>query len=249
MKKILNITALSVGVMLYGQTQIIAHRGFWNTDPKTAKNSIASLENAQKIKVYGSEFDVQMTKDGVLVVNHDEHINNVEIAETTYSELKSQKLSNGETIPTLESYLSTGKKDSSVKLIVELKPLKSEFRETEMVGKALQMIKGLKLENQVDYISFSLHICKELKKQDATVKVQYLKGELSPAEIKNLGIDGIDYHYSVFLEKHKDWLAQAKQLGLITNAWTVNDPAIYQQLKDLGVDFVTTDIPDQLLKK
>ena len=117
MKKILNVTALSVGVMLFGQTQIIAHRGFWNADPKTAKNSIASLENAQKIKVYGSEFDVQMTKDGVLVVNHDEHINNVEIAETTYSELKSQKLSNGETIPTLESYLSTGIKDSSVKSV------------------------------------------------------------------------------------------------------------------------------------
>lgn len=54
------------------------------------------------------------------------------------------------------------------------------------------------MENQTQYISFSLFICKELKRLDPKAKVQYLKGDLSPKEIKDLGIDGIDYHYSVF---------------------------------------------------
>jgi glycerophosphoryl diester phosphodiesterase len=44
------------------QTQIIAHRGYWQTQPPTTENSLKSLENAQNLKIYGSEFDVRMTK-------------------------------------------------------------------------------------------------------------------------------------------------------------------------------------------
>ncbi|MFW2135430.1 glycerophosphodiester phosphodiesterase family protein [Chryseobacterium sp. TY4] len=50
------------------KTQIIAHRGFWKTIPETSENSVQSLKNGQKFHVYGSEFDVQMTKDVKLIV-------------------------------------------------------------------------------------------------------------------------------------------------------------------------------------
>ena len=40
-----------------------------------------------------------MTKDGVLVINHDEHINKLEISETLFKDLKkNKKLSNGEKV-------------------------------------------------------------------------------------------------------------------------------------------------------
>ena len=64
--------------------------------------------------------------------------------------------------------------------------------------------------------------------------------------LKNAGIDGLDYHYSVFLDKHPDWILEAKKLGLITNVWTVNDEVIFKKLADLGVGFVTTNVPDVL---
>ena len=82
MKKILFIGAVLSTIFLSAQTQLVAHRGFWKTNPNTAQNSIESLKNAQKLKVYGSELDVRMSKGGVLVVNHDEHINGVEVSET-----------------------------------------------------------------------------------------------------------------------------------------------------------------------
>ena len=88
---------------------------------------------------------------------------------------------------------------------------------------------------------------KELKKQNPKALVQYLAGDLSPQEIKNLGIDGVDYHYNVFLEKHQDWIEQANNLGVITNVWTVNDTEIYKKLYDAGVQFVTTNTPDVFL--
>ena len=232
--------------IMTAQTQIIAHRGFWKTNPITAENSIQSLKNAQELKIYGSEFDVRMTKDGVLVVNHDEHINKLEISETLFKDLKKQKLSNGEKLPTLEKYLKQGKKSKQVKLIVEIKPAKTPELEDEMVTKTLKIIRDKNLENQCEFISFSLHLCKEIKKQNPKAIVQYLAGDLSPSDIKNAGIDGLDYHYSVFLDKHPGWISEAKKLGLITNVWTVNDEVIFKKLADLGVGFVTTNVPDVL---
>ncbi|GEJ46263.1 MULTISPECIES: glycerophosphodiester phosphodiesterase family protein [unclassified Chryseobacterium] len=244
---ILGLAVLST-VMMKAQTQIIAHRGYFQTQPPTTENSLQSLENAQKLKVYGSEFDVRMTKDGVLVINHDEHHGNLEISDATFKELEAVKLSNGESFPTLKDYLKQGKKDKSLKLIVEIKPAKTPEIENEITQKTIKMIKDMKLESQSEFISFSLNICKEIKKLAPAFKVQYLNGELSPEQIKKEGLDGMDYHYSVF-QKNPTWIAEAKALGLITNAWTVNDVAVYDELKKQGIGFVTTNIPEQLKNK
>lgn len=244
---ILGLAVLST-VLMKAQTQIIAHRGYWQTQPPTTENSIKSLENAQKLKIYGSEFDVRMTKDGVLVINHDEHHGKMEISEATFKELEALKLTNGESFPTLKDYLKQGKKDPSLKLIIEIKPIQSEEKENEIVQKTIKMVKDMKLESQSEFISFSLHICKEIKRLEPKFKVQYLNGELSPAQIKSEGLDGLDYHYSIF-DKNPTWIAEAKGLGLITNSWTVNDVAIYEQLKKQGIGFITTNIPDQLKNK
>lgn len=248
MKKIiLGLAVLSI-VVMKAQTQIIAHRGYWQIQPPTTENSLKSLENAQHLKIYGCEFDVRMTKDGVLVVNHDEHHGKMEISETDFKELETLKLSNGEKFPTLKDYLKQGKKDKSLKLIVEIKPDKTKEKEDELTAKTIKMIKEMKLESQSEFISFSLNICKEIKRLEPTFKVQYLRGELSPEQIKNEGLDGLDYHYSIF-QKNPTWISEAKAMGLITNSWTVNDVAVYEELKKQGIGFITTNIPDQLKGK
>jgi glycerophosphoryl diester phosphodiesterase len=50
-------------------------------------------------------------------------------------------------------------------------------------------------------------------------------------------------------EKHPDWVTEAKQLGLVLNAWTVNDAAKMDELLQLGFDFITTNEPELLLTK
>lgn len=244
---ILGLAVLST-VLMKAQTRIIAHRGYFQSQPPTTENSVKALENAQKLKVYGSEFDVRMTKDGVLVINHDEHHGKMEISETDFKELEKLKLSNGEKLPTFKEYLKQGKKDPSVKLIVEIKPAKSPEKENEIVQKAIKMIKDMKLEEQSEFISFSLNVCKEIKRIEPKFKVQYLNGELSPGQIKKEGLDGMDYHYSIFT-KNPTWISEANALGLITNAWTVNDITVYKELKNQGIGFITTNIPDQLKNK
>lgn len=89
---------------LDAQTQIIAHRGYWDT-AGSAQNSITSLKLADKIGCYGSEFDVHLTKDNKIVVFHDDDVHKVAIQTHDYKTIKKFPLKNGETIPTLDEYL------------------------------------------------------------------------------------------------------------------------------------------------
>ena len=231
---------------MQAKTKIIAHRGYWQTDPPTAENSLQALANAQKLNIHGTEFDVRMSKDGVLIIYHDEYHGTMEISESIFVDLQKLKLDNGENIATLKQYLEKGKEKPSLKLMIELKPISSEFKENELVQKAIQHVKELQMEPQIELISFSLNIGEQLKKEEPVFKVHYLNGDLSPSQIKEKGFDGIDYHYSIFL-KNPTWISQAKDLGLTTNSWTVNDIEIFKQLEKQGIDFVTTDIPALLL--
>ena len=80
---------------------VIAHRGYWETDG-SAQNSIRSIVKADSIGCFGSEFDVWMTADGQLVVYHDEAVNGFVIENSNADDVLSQKLENGENVPTLD---------------------------------------------------------------------------------------------------------------------------------------------------
>ena len=81
---------------------IVAHRGFWNCEEAGfSQNSIASLICAQKAGVWGSEFDVFLTADDQLVINHDAVFQGLEIEASTYEQVRELRLKNGEQVPNL----------------------------------------------------------------------------------------------------------------------------------------------------
>lgn len=55
-----------------------------------------------------------------------------------------------------------------------------------------------------------------------------------------LGLTGFDYYYKA-VQQHPEWIREAKELGLKTNVWTVNDTSVMQWLIAQEVDFITTD--------
>lgn len=241
-KRIL-ISALALVACIIGiqaQTQVIAHRGFWKTEG-SAQNSIAALEKAAEENLYGSEFDVQVTLDGKLIVNHDAKFQGFVIAETPFKELKKIKLKNGEKLPTLKKYLKAGKKQD-IQLILEIKSHKSKEVEDKMAADIVKMVKKMGLQKQVEYIAFSLNICEQLAKLTPESEIAYLNGNLSPAELKKKGINGIDYNQKV-LEKHPEWVEEAHRLGMKVNVWTVNKEDMMRKFIDMKVDYITTDYP------
>lgn len=237
------VCALLGGMVLavYGQTRVIAHRGYWD-GAAGAQNSLASLREAARAGVYGSEFDVQLTKDSVAVVNHDDDIAGQVISETVYPQLQELRLKNGEVLPTLDAYLAAGKEQPEVQLILEIKPHKTELEENTLVRIIVDRVKALGMERQVEYISFSLNVCRQLAARTPSSSISYLRSDIAPKELKEMGINGIDYHYKALLQK-PEWIAEAHRLGMTVNAWTVNEQETIRQLKEQQVDFVTTDRP------
>ena len=234
------IALLACIVGMQAQTQVIAHRGFWKTEG-SAQNSITALEKAAEEKLYGSEFDVQVTLDGKLIVNHDAKFQGFVIAETPYKQLKKIRLNNGEKLPNLKKYLKKGKK-LDIQLILEIKSHKSKEVEDKMVADIVKMVKKMGLEKQVEYIAFSLNVCEQLAKLTPESEIAYLNGDITPAELKKKGINGIDYHYNV-IEKHPEWIKEAHDLGMKVNVWTVNKEDMMKKLIDRKVDYITTDQP------
>lgn len=230
----------------WNKNQVIAHRGAWKKN-NLPENSIASLKEAIRIGCFGSEFDVHMTLDSVLVVNHDPDFQGMHIEKSTYKELLGKKLSNGEGIPTLEAYLKAGMKQKTTRLILEIKPSKAgaEFDKI-LTAKVVAMVHKLNAIAWVDYISFSYDILKQVLQIQPAAHVAYLKGDVSLEKMKQDGFYGADYHYSVY--QKGEWFNKAKALGLTINAWTVNAEADMKWLLDNKVEFITTNEPELLFE-
>lgn len=223
------------------QTKVIAHRGYWKCE-NSAQNSLASLKKAAEINTYGSEFDVQMTSDSILVVNHDDDIEGHQIAKTPYNTIKDIKLKNGETLPTLEKYLKEGKNLSKIKLILEIKPSINDSFENELTKRTVDMIKRYKLQKKVEFISFSMNVCEQLVKLTPKSHIAYLGGDVEPKDLRSKGMDGFDYEEGIVL-KNPQWIEQAHKLGMKVNVWTVNNEDKMKKLINLKVDYITTNYP------
>lgn len=227
--------------------KVIAHRGaFKHTG--APENSIASLKAAIAMGCGGTEFDIHLTSDEVLVVNHDHGFMGLPIEKSTYQQLLAKTMKNGEKIPTLEQYLKQGLKQNKTVLVAEIKPSKiSKERSLKLAEKVVDMVKGMKGESRVAYISFDYDVCKKVRAMQPQAPVQYLNGDATAEQLKADQLDA-DYHYNVF-QKDPNWIKNAKQLGVKTNAWTVNDEQIMDAFLAQGIDFITTNEPELLLKK
>lgn len=224
---------------------IVAHRGFWNCDEAGyAKNSIAALVQAQKHGFWGSEFDVNMTADGELLVFHDSSIDGKLIEKHNASEFADVRIKNGEKIPTLDEYLEQGAKCKSTMLVFEMKKHSCKEVEDKAVALAIQKLREHKLlkKNRVMFISFSMNICKEFARLAPGFTVQYLGSDLSAEEVYNEGVNGIDANQGHLLKNSK-YYKQAREKSMSVNVWTVNDKERMEKFIELGVDQITTDKP------
>lgn len=227
--------------------KVIAHRGYWKTEG-SAQNSLRSLIKADSVGCYASEFDVWMTPDSVLVVNHDPTINGIMIQNTPSAEVLKQKLSNGENIPTLDSYLKTAQ-GLKTRLVLELKTHDSRKQELAAAKKCVKMMKEYGLQDRCDYIVFSKDAFKELVKiAPKGAGVYFLNGDYIPKQVKFAKGTGIDYSLKV-MKKHPEWVKGCHDLGLEVNVWTVDEPADMDWCIEQGVDYITTNDPEGLMKK
>lgn len=199
--------------------------------------------------------------------------NNLEIESTAASTIKSEcTLTNGEVLPTLDEFLDIMKEEQysgkSTKLVIEIKTNKKEstyLENTKKVAKAaMDLVHSKDLDNRVEYIAFSWETCKYLatyaKEQGISdVSIQYLSnnsasanygGPKSQSDMKTAGITGIDYQLAV-ADKVYTYKNQTydtfHNANMTVNVWTINTLAEARKALEYGCDYITTNIPAELV--
>ncbi|MCH5153013.1 MAG: glycerophosphodiester phosphodiesterase [Clostridiales bacterium] len=101
----------------------VAHRGLFDNGGGIPENSVPAFAKASEMG-FGIETDVQMTKDGILVVFHDDTLKRMtgaegKLADYTFDELRKLRLLDTEfQIPTFQEFLEV---TNGVNLVVEIK--------------------------------------------------------------------------------------------------------------------------------
>ncbi len=217
---------------------IVAHRGFHETEG-SAQNSIRSLVKADSIGADGCEFDVWLSADSVLYVNHDPSFGGHVLETTSSAVLDTLRLANGEALPRLEAYLDTAT-TLGIDLVFELKEHKNKAHENLAVDMSIALIANKGLTDRTTYITFSRNALERFIARSGR-PVYFLSG-MDPDELKATGATGADYHIGEF-RNHPDWIGRLHSYGMPVNVWTVNSPADLKECVEMGVDFITTNNP------
>ncbi len=230
------------------KNKIIAHRGAWK-EFNLPQNSIASLKKAIELKCFGTEFDVHLTKDEIVVVNHDADFFGLNIETTNYNNLLVKQLENGEKLPRLNDFYSERLNQTESKLILEIKT--SEIGGTDRTKKLIDIIVNelpakAKPEN-LEFILFDFDSAIYLKNKLSDFYVHYLEGDKTADEILKSGLNGMDYNYNL-LSADKNIIKDFKDLNLKTNSWTVNNLDIAKDFISQEIDCITTDYPQLFLQ-
>ena len=242
---------------------IWAHRGSSMMNPE---NTLLAFRKAAELEgITGIEFDVQLTKDGKIVVIHDQKVDRTtdgtgNVRDYTLNELKQLTISGDSevhSIPTLREtfeMLAPYCKGKGLLLNIELK--NSIIRYEGMEQKVIDMVSEFNLEDYVVYSSFnhdSIGLVKQIK---ADAEVAYLAGDYHRCMDGIRKYGGMTIHPAQWgMPVNKGDVETIRNAGLCVRMWNGSEP-LYGQLRTLpdmdlreyyrlGATDIFTNVPER----
>lgn len=226
------------------KTNVTAHRGSSKDAPE---NTIASIEQAIADYADYAEIDVTQTKDGVVVLMHDDNVRRTTngtgyIWSYTYFDLIQLDAGSWFTkdftdvrVPTLAEVLETAK--GRIYLNIEIK--KNSHNE-DIVEKVVKLIEEYYFEQQCVVTSTHYASLARIKEINPNIRTGYIMALAYGNFYDNEYADFFSIK-SGFINENLVKLAHS--LGKEVHAWTVNDKTEMERMKSLGVDNIITDYP------
>lgn len=222
------------------EVKIIAHRGGGS---EGAENTVSGLETAWMKGAYGSEIDIQRTKDGHYILNHDGNFARVAGDKRKPEEMaleEIRKLSvDGEPIPTLEEMLDASK--GKVILFIELK---GETADKQMADDTVRIVKERHMENEVVLISLKYDLIDYIE----TSYPEMETGFLTFASFGDTALLNCDY---LALEEESataDSIAAIHKQGKKVLIWTANKKESQRHFFCSSADALITDNVTQAMQ-
>lgn len=235
---------------------VTAHRGFSGDAPE---NTLAAFKKAMEVGSDMMELDVRFSKDGQIVVMHDDTLDRTtngrgKVSDYTLKELKQFDAGSwfapqfsGEHIPTLVEVLELAKGKIRVNIEIKDESL-GRYKITDLADRALQEVKKAGMEDQVIYVSFYPVALERIQERDSRlwVGLLYHRPWNSLHEVtggRSFPVLGLRNSY---LTKGK--IDKIHQQGMKVNVYTVNSEEEMEQFIRWGVDGIITNHPDRLIK-
>jgi len=234
-------------------TKIFAHRGSKGTHPE---NTLASFKEAVRVGSDGIELDVHLTKDGYLVVIHDETVDRTtngtgEIRNLTLAEIKAMDAGSwfhnkyaGEKIPTLEEVLLLlTELGFNGQLNIELKTDVIQYE--GLVEKCLALQSAKDWPFAIVYSSFNPYTLVELKQANPSQEIGLLFESKEWADKGDAMLEKESYHPDL---KLLDWAIEWNRNQLPLRVWTVNEDKDINRCFELQIEAIFTDYPEKALQ-
>lgn len=223
-------------------TMVMAHRGDSVSAPE---NTLPAFQKAIDKGADAIELDVQMTKDGTIIVLHDSSLKrttgvNKKVWEVTYDEIKN--LDNGSFYSSQYKYTTIPKLDRTLKYCKGKAYLNIEIKRTGhddgIVEKTLEIIAANHFENECDITSQDYETLEEVKKLNPDIYTVYttrLSGgmvtKLKAADAFSIQENSVNAGLVRYLRKN----------GKGIYVWTVDDSININKMLDLNVDAIITN--------
>ena len=232
-------------------TAIWAHRGASAYAPE---NTLEAIELALRMGADGIELDVHRTRDGKLVVIHDETVDRTSngsgyVKDMTCAELKKLDFSNGfekyrgARIPTLKEVY--GMLRSTQALInVEIKCERVIYQ--GICDDLTKLAHEMGVSDRIIYSSFNHYMLMECRKAAPSARIGLLYGEAlyNAWEYAHmLGADALHPPYTVALQA-PGFIRNCRNARIAINTWTVDDEDAIRLLAASNVNAIITNKPD-----
>ncbi|MCH3990661.1 MAG: SLAP domain-containing protein [Lactobacillus sp.] len=232
---------LAVLPFLFGFTNI-AHRGATEGN-QSYEHSYAAYDRALSEHADYLELDLEQTKDGVLVVSHDENLKrlygvNANICNLTFAQLQRYRSKAGEPIHSLQEIFQRYSGDPKIKFMIETRGTGVNQRGTGMEHALVNLVNQYGLQNRVLFESFT--------PQSLTILAQLapnIPRTLLGGNYQDIGNNQywVSYGYNAAAANY------LKQSGKKYLIWGVNDAAAMKNIVNSGnVDGLITDFPGRL---
>jgi glycerophosphoryl diester phosphodiesterase len=214
----------------------IGHRG---AKAYATENTAESFSKAIELGANGIELDVRRSKDGRLVVSHDDSLKkiygkDVPVNEATLSELK--QLTDNRIVTLEEALRFIGGKVE--KILVELK-------ETGYEQSVLNMIEKESSKERVIIVSFHEEALARVRTLDATIETGLIYTKPKKPIETALKLDA-QYLVALYRFVHRRDVAKAHKENLKVIVWTINTKKEAEEYFAKDVDGIASDKPDIL---
>lgn len=224
---------------------VIAHRGASGHRPE---NTLPAYELAVELGADMLEVDLHRTRDGAVVVAHDEDLAGLggrgEIADARLEDVRALDAGGGERVPTLEELLDGF--GGRIALNLELKRgTRSEYAGLEAA--TLEALAARGLLGPTLFSSFYDPVLRRLRELEPRVRLGLLVSRRYPdralERARALGAEALHPELPLVTA---DLVAAAHGEGLAVHVFTVDAEEAMTRLVDLGVDGIFTNYPDRL---